>query len=108
MPAPKITRYNVWVTLFGPLASNAGIIGAAQKTVLSYASGKLEYIPVNDGSQVNLQFDAPNDIVAFNTVMQLFNERNPRNRKPISGKSYLRECRVKAESSQDHGAEVSA
>lgn len=89
----KSTKYSVWVTLFSPSASNAGIIGGTQKTRSSWTSGKLEYIPINDGSQINFVFDARDDAEAYAIVTRLFNERNPRNRKPLSGKSYMRSCR---------------
>lgn len=80
-------KYNVWVTLFGSSAANAGIIGGVQKSRSSWANGKLEYVPVNDGSQVNFQFEARNDVAAFDTTVKMFNASRPMNRKPISGKS---------------------
>lgn len=88
-------KYNVWITLFSSSAKNAGIIGGYQHTKTSYASGQMAMVPINDGSQVNFTFEAKSDADAFATVTRLFNERNPRNRRPLSGKSYIRECRIK-------------
>jgi hypothetical protein len=88
-------QYNVWVTLFGSSAKNAGIVGGQQKTRSSWAMGKLEYVPVNDWSQQNFQFDAMDDDRAMVELTRLFNIRNPYNKRPLSGKSYLRECRQK-------------
>lgn len=86
-------HYNVWVTLFGSSAQNAGIVGGQQTTRCSWTSGKLEYIPVNDGSRQNFVFDARDDEQAFVQLGKLFNARNPSNKRPLSGKSYMRNCR---------------
>ncbi len=85
-----MNKYSIWITLFGSSAKNAGIIGSAQRTRSSWTSGKLEYIPVNDGSQVNFTFEAKNE-----ELSKLWSARYPTNHKPLSGKSYLRTCRVK-------------
>ena len=86
-------KYNVWVTLHGASAKTAGIVGDKQHTRSSWATGKLEWIPINDGSQVNFQFEASSDETAWAELNRLFNVRNPRNRRTLSGRSYLRICR---------------
>lgn len=93
-------HYYVVVTLFGPSAKNAGIIGTSQKTRARWTNdvpSKLVYDIVNDGTQQVYQLQAPNDGEAFNLLTLAFNERNTGNHKPISGKSYIRHCRQEKE-----------
>lgn len=88
-------KYNVWITLYGSSAKNVGIIESRQRTRSSWATGKLEYIPINDGSQEHYEFEAHGDEFAFGVLTSMFNTRHPSNRKPIAGRSYIRLCRAK-------------
>jgi hypothetical protein len=85
--------YNVWITLHGVSAQTAGIVGATQKTRSSWVTGKLEWIPINDGTQQNFQFEETSDESAWVVLNRMFNERNRSNRRTLSGRSYLRHCR---------------
>lgn len=89
----RLMKYKVWVTLFGSSAENAGIICSRQSARAEWKDGRSVYVPINDGSQQGFEFEAVSDDRAFAILTQLFNEQNPANRKPISGKSYLRQCR---------------
>ena len=82
-------NYNVWITIHGASAKTAGIV-ATQKTRSSWTAGKLEWIPVNDGTQQQFQFESPGDEAAWVMLNRLFNERNRANRRTLSGRSYLR------------------
>jgi hypothetical protein len=85
--------YNVWLTKYGSSAKNAAIIGGTQHTRSSWVTGKLERIPVNDGTQENYRFEARDDNQAFDVLTKLYSAAHPHDRRPLSGRSYIRQCR---------------
>jgi len=88
--------YNVWIDKFGPAAKNAAIVsGNAQRTKATWISGTLAYVPVNDGSQEFYAIDARDDNEAFAKLTVAYNAAHGGNRRPLSGKSYMRLCRAK-------------
>lgn len=91
---PGKYTYNVWVTLYGGSAKNAGIIGEKQAVRSSWATGKLTYVPDHSVPQQNFTFTANSDDLAWIELSNLFRARNPRNAKPLAGRSYMRHCRA--------------
>ena len=91
------TAYNIWLTLYTSSAKNAAIVDS-QHMRSRYVEGRLEYVPANDPRQQNYQIEAWRDDQAWEELDRQFRLRNPGNRKPLAGRSYMPSCRAKMRS----------
>lgn len=80
--------YNVWIEWYGSSAKNAGLVCSTHPTKADWTTDKLRWI-ANYRERSNYLFIAPNDTEAFKTLSSLVGSP-----KPLSGKSYMRQCRV--------------
>ena len=88
-----MTHYTVYVVPYGSSAKNAGIVTNMPAMRSKWTEdGKLTYVPYDDG-RLKFEFDAQDDTRAYENLTVLLREKRPADKRPISGKSYLRHCR---------------
>jgi len=97
--------YNIWIHFNGHTAKNAGLIAARplreKSTYRINSEGKYETVepkPLGASYQINITLEITGsnwtlDDKAFKELGKAYQLRFPNEKRPLAGKSYLKDCR---------------